>query len=282
MEALYYFDGEWLEDEPKVTGPRAQAFWLSGVVFDGSRAFNGWAPDVDLHSQRLIASAEAMLLKSPVSAAEVTALSLEAVRRFPRDAELYIRPMLYAAGGFLTPDPDSTTFILAVYRSPLPEYKGISVCLSSRRRPAPDMAPTDAKASCLYPNSSRALKEAEDRGFDNAVMLDPNGNVAELASANIWIVKDGVALTPVPNGTFLNGVTKQRVLRLFEADGVPVVEKTITFDEVLEADEVFTTGNYAKVLPITKVEDRDLQPGPITRQARDLYWDYAATASVFD
>jgi len=277
MDALYYFDGEWTEEEPKVTGPRAQAFWLSGVVFDGSRAFNGWAPDVDLHSERLIASAEAMLLKSPISAEDVTRLSIEAVRRFPKDAELYIRPMLYAAGGFLTPDADSTTFILAVYRSPLPEYKGIKVCLSTRRRPAPDMAPTDAKASCLYPNSSRALKEAEDRGFDNAVMLDPNGNVAELASA-----KDGVALTPVPNGTFLNGVTKQRVQKLLAGDGVRVVEKTITFPEVLAADEVFTTGNYAKVLPIIKVEDRDLQPGPVTQRARDLYWQYAATTSVFD
>jgi branched-chain amino acid aminotransferase len=281
MDALYYFDGQWTEEEPKVTGPRAQAFWLSGVVFDGSRAFNGFAPDVDRHSARLIASAEAMLLKSPISAAEVTRLSLEAVRRFPRDAELYIRPMLYAASGFLTPDPDSTTFILAVYRSPLPEYKGIKVCLSTRRRPAPDMAPTDAKASCLYPNSSRAIKEAEARGFDNAVMLDPNGNVAELASANIWIVKDGVALTPVPNGTFLNGVTKQRVMKLLQADGVPVVEKTITFPEVLAADEVFTTGNYAKVLPIIKVEDRDLQPGPVTQRARDLYWKFAATTSAF-
>jgi len=282
MDQIFYFDGKWLQKEPKLTGPMNQAFWLSGVVFDGARAFNGWAPDVDLHSQRLIASAKAMLLKSPLTAEEVNDLSIEAVRKFPRDAELYIRPMLYAAGGFLTPDPETTTFVLAVYRSPLPEYKGIGVCLSTRRRPAPDMAPTDAKASCLYPNSSRAIQEAEDRGFDNAIMLDPNGNVAELASANIWIVKDGVALTPVPNGTFLNGVTKKRVLRLLRDDGVEVKEVTLTFPDVLAADEVFTTGNYAKVLPITRVEDRELQPGPLTKRARELYWEYAATTSVFD
>src|SRR3546814_6001125 len=72
------------------------------------------------------------------------------------------------------------------------------------------MAPTDAKASCLYPNSARALNEASKRGFDNAVVLDALGNVAELATANLWIAKDGVAVTPAPNGTFLNGITKQR------------------------------------------------------------------------
>lgn len=282
MDAVFYYDGRWLTEEPKVTGPMNQAFWLSSVVFDGARAFNGWAPDLDRHSQRLIRSAEAMLLKSPLSAAEVTRLSIEAVRKFPRDAELYIRPMLFAAGGFLTPDPETTTFILAVYRSPLPAYKGIGVCLSTRRRPGPDQAPTDAKASCLYPNSSRAIKEAEDRGFDNAVMLDPIGNVAELASANIWMVKDGIALTPVPNGTFLNGVTKQRVAQLLSDDGVQVVERSITFAELLAADEVFTTGNYSKVLPIIRVEARELQPGPVTQRARDLYWEFASTTSVFD
>ena len=112
-------------------------------------------------------------------------------------------------------------------------------------------------------------------------MLDPNGNVAELASANVWIVKDGVALTPFPNGTFLDGVTRGRVAQLLADDGVEVREQTLTFADVMAADEVFLTGNYAKVMPITRVEDRDLQRGPVTQRARDLYWDYAETTSVF-
>jgi branched-chain amino acid aminotransferase len=281
MDAVFYYDGEWLTEAPLLTGPMQQSFWLSAVVFDGARAFGGCAPDLDRHCQRLNNSAHAMLLEPTMSAAEVTALCTEAVRKFPKDAELYIRPMYYAAAGFLTPDPASTTFVLAVYRSPIPPFSGIGVCLSSRRRPAPDMAPTDAKASCLYPNSSRALKEAEDRGFDNAVMLDPNGNVAELASANVWIVKDGVAMTPVPNGTFLDGVTRRRIIELLRQDGTEVRELTLTFDDVMAADEVFSTGNYTKVMPIIRVEDRDLQPGPVTKRARELYWDYAETTSVF-
>jgi branched-chain amino acid aminotransferase len=137
------------------------------------------------------------------------------------------------------------------------------------------MAPTDAKASCLYPNSARALIDAAKRGFDNAVVLDCNNNVAELATANIWIGKDGAAHTPVANGTFLNGVTRQRVAALYREAGVEVHERTITWADVMEADEVFTTGNLSKVMPITRVEDRDLQPGPLFRQARELYWEFA-------
>ena len=282
MEAVFYYDGEWLEENPKVTGPMNQAFWLSSVVFDGARAFDGCAPDLDRHCERLINSARAMLLEPPLSAAEVFELCVEAVRKFPKETELYIRPMMYAAEGFLTPEPESTTFILAVYRSPMPEPNGISVCLSSRRRPSADMAPTDAKASCLYPNSSRAIKEAEDKGFDNAIMLDPSGNVAELASANIWLVKDGVAMTPIPNGTFLNGVTRQRVIELLREDGTEVREVSLTMADVMAADEVFTTGNYVKVIPIIRVEERDLQPGPVTKRARALYFEFAKTTSVFD
>ena len=120
MDAVFYFDGEWLTEAPKLTGPMNQSFWLSAVVFDGARAFGGCAPDLDLHCQRLNNSARAMLLKPTLSAAEVTELCVEAVRKFPKQAELYIRPMYYAEDGFLTPDPESTTFVLAVYLSPIP------------------------------------------------------------------------------------------------------------------------------------------------------------------
>jgi branched-chain amino acid aminotransferase len=147
--------------------------------------------------------------------------------------------------------------------------------LSSYRRPHPKAAPTDAKAACLYPNAARALKEAMDKGFDNAVVLDGNGNVAELATANLWFAKDGVAVTPAANGTFLNGVTRQRVARLLRGAGVAVEERTVTWEELLAADELFSSGNYGKVLPITRIDGRDLQPGPVYTRARELYWDFA-------
>ena len=157
----------------------------------------------------------------------------------------------------------------------MPEPKGFGVCLSSFRRPTPETAPTLAKASCLYPNSVRAIQEAQEKGFDNAVILDSNSNVAELATANVWIAKDGVAHTPVPNGTFLNGVTRQRVAKLLTRAGITVHERTITYNELEEADEIFSTGNLGKVLPITRLDGRDLQPGPVYSRARQLYWDWA-------
>jgi branched-chain amino acid aminotransferase len=113
------------------------------------------------------------------------------------------------------------------------------------------------------------------KGFDNAVVLDGNGNVAELATANLWFAKDAVAVTPAANGTFLNGVTRQREARLLRGAGVAVEERTVTWEELLAADELFSSGNYGKVLPITRIDGRDLQPGPVYNRARELYWDFA-------
>ncbi len=275
MQQVFFHNDEWYDENPKLLGPMNHAFWMASVVFDGARVFNGLAPDIDRHCERLIRSAKAMMLEPKLSAQEIFDLCLEAARKFPADAELYVRPMFYAMDGFVVVDPSSTEFVLAVYESPLPDATGFKACWSSRRRPARDMAPTDAKASCLYPNSGRAVKEAMDRGFDNAVILDANGNVAEFASANLWIAKDGVALTPAVNGTFLNGVTRQTMINLLREDGVQVEETTMTPDDVNNADEIFNTGNYGKVVPVIKFEERDLQPGPIATRARELYWDYA-------
>lgn len=277
----HYFDGKWYDEAPQIVGPMSHAFWMSSVVFDGARAIGGLVPDLDLHCERLLRSAAAMYLAPRISAEEIAKLCVEGVRRLPRDKDFYIRPAFYAEDGFINPVPESTRFVLAIFEAPMPKFSGFSTCLSSRRRPARDMAPTDAKAACLYPNGARALREAESRGYSNAILCDPNGNVAEFATANIWIAKDGVAYTPVDNGTFLAGVTRQRIATLLRESGLEVVERTIAFDDVLAADEVFSTGNYQKVAPATRVEDRDLQPGPVARKAYDLYLEYAQGFDVF-
>lgn len=279
MKAIHYLDGEWVEGNPPILGPMTHATWMASVVFDGARAFAGVVPDLDLHCARVIKSACALGMKPMVSAGEIIEIAREGIARFPAGTELYVRPMFWPEAGdpkfFVAPDPDSTRFCLTVHEAPLPKPGPFSVCLSSLRRPAPNMAPTVAKASCLYPNSGLALMEAAKKGFNNAVMLDSNGNVAELATANIWIAKDGAAHTPVANGTFLSGITRARVAKLLRGAGVEVHERSMTFSDVLEADEVFLTGNLAKVLPITRVEDRELQPGQIYTQARDMYFDWA-------
>jgi branched-chain amino acid aminotransferase len=276
MAAIFWHAGRWYRDEqPKLLGPMDHAMWMASVAFDGARGFDGLAPDLDRHCARLIDSARKMLLEPTMTAEAVEELCREALRRLPREGAYYVRPMFYAMRGFVTPDAESTEFALAVYASPMPEPGGMACCFSSYRRPARDAAPTDAKASCLYPNMQRALVEAGRRGFDNAITCDASGNVAELATANLWIAKDGVAMTPACNGTFLNGITRQRVLQLLRDDGVEAIEITLTRADILEADEVFSTGNYGKVLPITRVEDRHYQAGHVYQKARALYLAFA-------
>lgn len=281
MNAIFYYDGEWLDENPRLTGPMDHAFWMSTTVFDGARAMQGRVPDIEAHCRRLSSSACSMMLKPTMQADEVAELCREAVRRLPREGDYYIRPMYFAREGFVTPVADSTDFVLAVYETPMPSGHGFSAHVSPYRRPARDMAPTDAKASCLYPNTQRALAEAARRGFENAVILDANGNVAEFGTANLWIARDGVAMTPAWNGTFLKGVTRQRVKQLLESTGVEVVETALTVKDLLEADEIFSSGNYGKVMPLTRFESRDLNPGPVYRRARELYFEFAAETSVF-
>ena len=280
MEKSYTFiDGGWQEGNVPLFGSMDHATWLSSVVFDGARAFDGLTPDLDLHCRRAIASAETMGLAPPVGAEEIEALAREGVKKFPNGAALYIRPMFFGKDGFLVPEPESTKFALVIEEMAMPTATGFSACLSPYRRPAPDTAPTDAKASCLYPNVARMIRDATARGFENAVVLDLLGNVAEFATANLFIVKDGVAHTPAPNGTFLNGITRQRVIKLLRENGVEVQERRISFEEVREADEAFSSGNYAKVSPANRIEDRHLQPGPVAKKAKELYMEFArATA----
>ena len=106
-------------------------------------------------------------------------------------------------------------------------------------------------------------------------MLDPLGHVAELATANIFYAQDGKVHTPVPNGTFLSGITRARVIGLLRDAGIEVFERTLTPEDFAGADEIFSTGNWGKVMPVSRFEERDLQPGPIFHRARELYWEFS-------
>jgi len=135
--------------------------------------------------------------------------------------------------------------------------------------------PTDVKTGALYPNNARALLEANRRGFSNCLVADMLGNIAELATANVFMVKDGVAYTPASNGTFLAGITRARVITLLRVAGITVIETALRHSDFQTADEIFSTGNYTKVSPVTRLDDRNLQPGPVYRRARELYWEFA-------
>lgn len=276
-----WMDGAWFSGNQPILGPRSHAFWLGSSVFDGARAFEGVTPDVDLHMARVNRSAQALGLRSFVSAGQMLELVTEGLERFPGNTPLYIRPMYFAEDGgpsAVAPDVASTRFLMCLYETPMPTLTadgGSSITVSPFRRPTLETMPTNAKAGCLYPNNARALQQARDKGFDNALVLDMLGNVAELATSNIFMVKDGVVATPIPNGTFLAGITRLRIIELLRAAGLTVQEKTLSVADFMDADEIFSTGNYAKVMPVTKIEDRAVPRGTVFQLARDLYWEYA-------
>ncbi len=273
-----FFEGDWHEGNIGIMGPRTHAAWLCSVVFDGARAFEGVTPDLDAHCARVNDSAKKLYLKPTVSTEEWVRLAREGIQRFEKDSALYIRPMYWAEkeGPWVQAhDPDSTRWCLSIYEAPMRPPKGFSITLSPFRRPTLDTMPVDAKAGCLYPNNSRSLFEAQSRGFDNAIVCDMLGNVAELATSNIFMAQGGVVFTPIANGTFLAGITRQRVIGLLRENGVTVVEKTLAYHDFETADEIFATGNYSKVVPVTRIGDRALPFGPIYTRARELYWAFA-------
>ncbi len=278
-----YFEDSWHEGNVPIMGPRTHAAWLCSLVFDGARAFEGVTPDLELHCARVNDSARKLYLEPSVSTETWVRLAREGIERFDKDAALYIRPMYWAEkeGPWVQAhEPASTRWCLCIYEAPMRQPKGFSLTLSPFRRPTLDTMPVDAKAGCLYPNNSRALFEAHARGFDNAIVCDMLGNVAELATSNVFMAKGGVVYTPVANGTFLAGITRQRVIGLLRDAGIPVVEKTMLYSDFEAADEIFATGNYSKVVPVTRIEGRSLPFGPIYTKARELYWSFAHSAPV--
>ncbi|MBB1091571.1 branched-chain amino acid aminotransferase [Rhodopseudomonas palustris] len=273
-----FFEGDWHDGNVPIMGPRTHATWLGSMVFDGARAFEGVTPDLDRHIARINQSAINFRLKPVVDADTWLGLVRDGLKRFDADAELYIRPMYWAqngSGGGVLFDPETTNWCLCIYEAPMPKPTGLAITLSPFRRPTAECAPVDAKAGCLYPNNSRAMMEAQSRGFGNCLLRDMLGNIAELGNSNIFMAKDGVVYTPAPNGTFLNGVTRQRVIDLLRGDGVVVRETTLSYQDFETADEIFSSGNFAKVTPVIRIDDRSLQPGPFFAKARKLYWDFA-------
>lgn len=279
MAETFWFDGKWTDEAPKLIGPADHAFWLASVTFDGARAIHRRVPDLDRHMQRAIRSAKNFGLEPTIDAPALIRLAGEGIRRFGPDAELYIKPVFYGAGAGHHLSDTTTQFTLHIFEAPLPS-NGFSATMSPLRRPAPTVAPTNAKAACLYPNSDRATREARSRGFDEAVMRDLNDNIAEFAFANIMMAKDGKVFTPQDNGCYLAGITRKRILQLLNDAGVSASEKRLTVADLQDADEIWETGNFAKITPCTRFEDRSLNAGPLYAKARKLYFDWAETVRL--
>ena len=281
-ETWTYVDGDWHAGNVAVAGPLTHAFWLGSSVFDGARAFEGVTPDADRHFARVNASARALGLEATVPVETWMGLLADGLKKFASKDAVYIRPMYWADGGGymgVPADGATTRHLLCLYVAPMIAPTGFTLGVSPFRRPSLETMPTNAKAGCLYPNNGRAILEAKARGFDNALVRDMLGNIAETGTSNIFMVKDGVVRTPAPNGSFLSGITRSRTIDLLRSQGVTVEETMLTLSDFLGADEVFSTGNHSKIVPVLGIEDRSFQAGPVAAKARQLYWDWAHAAA---
>ncbi|WP_170526062.1 branched-chain amino acid aminotransferase [Ruegeria arenilitoris] len=276
-----YFDGKWHDGDAPIMRAADHGAWLGSSVFDGARRFDGMTPDLAAHCDRVNRSAEALMLTPTVTTEQMVELIREGLEAYPTEAAVYIRPMYWGIDGDATaivPQGDSTGFAICLEEIPMaPEEASVTLTTTRFRRPVLESAVVNAKAGCLYPNNARMLAEARSKGFSNALVTDAMGNVAETATANIFMAKDGEVFTPAPNGTFLAGITRARHIDNLRRDGVTVHETVLTFDDFHDADEVFMSGNMNKVTPVTALDDTQYQIGPITRRTRALYWDWAAS-----
>lgn len=278
QEIWTWYRGRWHQGDLRILGAASHATWLGSLVFDGARLFEGVTPDLDRHAARVNDSARNLGLEPTHSPDAIEALTREGLKKFAPGTDVYIRPMYWAeegGPGLLPPLPSSTDFALCLEALPMAPPTGFTLTTTRFRRPTLEVMPVNAKAACLYPNNARMLREAQSRGFQNALVCDMLGNVAETATANIFMARGGEVFTPAPNGTFLDGITRQRVIGLLRAAGVPVHETTLRIEDFREADEIFTTGNISKVVPAIAFDGRRLDYGPVARRARALYWEWA-------
>jgi len=280
-----FYEGTWHDGDQMIMRAADHGSWLGTTVFDGARLFDGLSPDLDKHCARINRSAEALMITPTVTTEDMIDIIREGLESYGRDQPVYIRPMYWALAGDelgIVPRAGATGFAVCLEEIPMAPPEAATTLTRTRfRRPVLEDNVVNAKAGCLYPNNARMMAEARAKGFGNALVADAMANVAESASANVFMVKDGEVFTPIPNGTFLAGITRERHMINMNADGLKIHETVLSFDDFHDADEVFLSGNMMKVTPVAAFDDTTYEIGananPVTRRVREMYWDWAAS-----
>jgi len=283
-DGTIWLDGQWLPwAEAKVHALTHTLHYGYGC-FEGIRAYetaNGPAIfRLDEHVRRLVDSAHILAIDLPVDRTTLTSLCCEAIRRNNLRSG-YIRPLVFLGAEKLGVDPAGADTHVMVAAWPWGAYlggnaveDGIRVRVSSYARHHPNVQMCRAKAISTYANSILAVREARRDGYDEALLLDTEGYVAEGSSENVFIVRDGEVLQPETTSA-LDGITRRTVETLAREAGLTVRAKRITRDEVYCADEVFLTGTAAEITPVTEVDRRRIgtgKPGPVTRLLQQRYF----------
>ncbi len=250
----------------------------ASCVFEGERVYNGKVFKLTEHSERLAASARILGFELPYSVAEIDAATNETVKAMGF-TDAYVRPVAWRGSEMMGVAAQDSRIHVAIavwqwpsYFSPEAKMAGIKLTWAPWRRPAPDTAPTASKAAGLYMICTLSKHAAEAEGYQDALMLDYRGYLAEATGANLFLVMDGKLHTPKPD-CFLDGITRRTVIDLAKARGIEVVERHIKPDELANTQEVFLTGTAAEVTPVGQIGEHRFTPG---RVCETLVKDYDA------
>ena len=276
-DGLIWFDGKMVPWRDANIHILSHALHYASSVFEGNRSYNGKIFKLHQHSERLIKSGEMIGFDIPYSAQEIDDACIE-VCKANNIVDGYIRPVAWRGSEMMGVSAQQTTIHLAIAAWPWPSYfspearlKGIRIRTTQWRRPSPETEPVHAKAAGLYMICTMSKHAAEKDGFDDALMLDYRGQIAEATGANIFMsFGDGKLHTPIPD-CFLNGITRQTVIELAKARGIEVVERVIMPEELANATEVFLTGTAAEVTPVGQIDDHIFTVGELSQNMMNDY-----------
>ncbi|NPB06233.1 MAG: branched-chain-amino-acid transaminase [Aquificae bacterium] len=282
-----FFEGRIVPVEEAKISIMTNSFHYGTAVFEGIRAY--WNEEerqlyllfAREHYERLLRNAKALFMNLPYSADELVEVTKELLRRSGIQEDVYVRPIAYFKDLKLTPKLIDYTPELAIYLYRFGRYlntsDGIRAKVSSWRRNDDNAIPSHWKVAGAYVNSALAKTEALLSGYQEAILLNAHGFVAEGSGENIFLIKDGVAVTPSPDQHILEGITRKAVIELLEKElGVKVVQRPVARSELYRADEVFLTGTAAEITPVVEIDDRkvgDGKAGPVTRKLQELYFN---------
>ena len=245
-------------------------------VFEGERMYNGVIFKSREHSERFLRSGEIIGMKIPYTVDELEEIKYSAAKKNCL-TDCYVRPVAWRGGEQMGVSARLTKTHVAVatwawgkYYSEEKYNNGVTLKTAKWRRPAPDTAPTAAKAAGLYMICTMSKHAAEDEGFDEVLMLDYRGHVAEASAANFFAVKNGTLITPPPE-CFLNGITRLTIIDLAKSLGIPFEERTILPKELGEFQEIFLTGTAAEVTAVGQIDEHKYTVGPVTKKLRSAY-----------
>ncbi len=271
-----WYDGKFVPWRDAKLHVLSHGLHYASCVFEGERAYVGKVFKLREHTERLNESARLLGFTIPYSSDAIDAATVELLKR-NGIVDGYIRPVAWRGSEMMAVSAQQTTIHVAIATWPWPSYfapelkeRGIRLKLADWRRPAPESAPTKSKAAGLYMICTLAKHKAEAEGFQDALMLDHRGLVAEATGANLFLARDGRLHTPTPD-CFLDGITRRTVIDLARRRKIEVVERHIALEELDTADEVFITGTAAEVTPIGEIDGRHYQVGAITRTLMDAY-----------